>query len=354
MKRRISTTRRAHRGLAALVAAVGLLAAACGDDDDDAASATAATEAPAGESTDDPAPATDAPATAATDAPATAATDAPAPATDAPATDQPTIRVRGQDFSESVTIAEVYGQYLSAKGYDVEILTPAGFRTEAIDGLTNGDLDLIIDYIGGALTALAPDAPSSSDPDEIAATIGPAFQEIGATLLDHSPAVDGDAFVVRGDLDATKISDVAGMDLVFGASAACFERPQCFVGYTDPAVYGIEFADTVTIEFGPLLGEALTSGDVDAVVWNSTAPQIALEGFKVLEDDKGLHPAQNIAPIISTEVLEAYGDQLAADLNELSAAITTDDLVAWNVETDVNFRESDDVAAEWLASKGLI
>jgi glycine betaine/choline ABC-type transport system substrate-binding protein len=53
-------------------------------------------------------------------------------------------------------------------------------------------------------------------------------------------------------------------------------------------------------------------------------------------------------------VLEAYGDQLATDLNTLSAAITTDDLVAWNIETDINFRESDEVAAEWLAEKGLI
>ena len=74
---------------------------------------------------------------------------------DCSAVDGPTIRLRGQDFSEAVTIAEVYGQYLQAKGYDVEILTPAGFRTEAIDGLRNDELDLIVDYIGGSLTALA-------------------------------------------------------------------------------------------------------------------------------------------------------------------------------------------------------
>lgn len=267
--------------------------------------------------------------------------------------DGPTITVRGQDFSEAVTIAEVYGQYLQGKGYDVEILTPAGFRTEAIDGIRNGDLDLIIDYIGGSLTALAPDAATSSNPDEVMAVIRPAYEEIGATLLDYSPAVDGDAFVVRGDSPATTISDVAGLDYVFGASAQCFERPQCFLGYTDPAVYGITFSDTVTIEFGPLLGEALAAGTVDAVVWNTTAPQITEQGFKVLEDDQGLHPAQNIAPIISTEVLDAYGDQLRDDLNALSAMITTDDLLAWNTETDIELRESDDVAAEWLAEKGL-
>jgi osmoprotectant transport system substrate-binding protein len=269
------------------------------------------------------------------------------------AVDGPTIRLRGQDFSEAVTIAEVYGQYLQAKGYDVEILTPAGFRTEAIDGLRNDELDLIVDYIGGSLTALAPDAASSSDPDEVVAVIGPAYEEIGATLLDYSPAVDGDAFVVRGDSPASTISDVADLGYVFGASAQCFERPQCFLGYTDPAIYGITFSSTVTIEFGPLLGEALAAGEVDAVVWNTTAPQITEQGFKVLEDDQGLHPAQNIAPIISTDVLDEYGDQLRDDLNELSALITTDDLLAWNTETDIAKRESDDVAAEWLEAKGL-
>ncbi|MBT8216512.1 MAG: hypothetical protein KJO17_06670 [Acidimicrobiia bacterium] len=270
------------------------------------------------------------------------------------AKDGPTIRVRGQAFSEAVTIAEVYGQYLEAKGYDVEILTPAGFRTEAIDGIRNNDLDLIIDYIGGSLTALAPDAASSANPDDVVAVIGSAYEAIGGTLLDYSPAVDGDAFVVRGDSPASTISDVAALGYVFGASAQCYERPQCFLGYTDPAVYGITFSDTVTIEFGPLLGEALAAGTVDAVVWNTTAPQITANGFKVLEDDQGLHPAQNIAPIISTDVLDAYGDQLRDDLNALSAMITTDDLLAWNTETDVELRESDDVATEWLTEKGLL
>lgn len=269
------------------------------------------------------------------------------------AADGPTIRLRGQDFSEAVTIAEVYGQYLQAKGYDVEILTPAGYRTEAIDGLRNDELDLIVDYIGGSLTALAPDAATSSDPDEVVAIIGPAYEEIGATLLDYSPAVDGDAFVVRGDSPASTISDVAELGYVFGASAQCFERPQCYLGYTDPAIYGITFADTVTIEFGPLLGEALAANEVDAVVWNTTAPQIIEQGFKVLEDDQGLHPAQNIAPIISSNVLAEYGDQLSDDLNELSAAISTDDLLAWNTETDIAKRESDDVATEWLEAEGL-
>ena len=268
--------------------------------------------------------------------------------------DGPQIVIRGQDFSEAITLAEVYGQYLQSLGYDVDILTPAGFRDEAIQGIETGELNMIVDYIGGSQTALRPDDPSSGDPDEVMEVIRPAYAELGATVLDYTPGTNGDAFVVRGDLDAQTISDVADMDLVFGASAQCFERPQCFIGYTDPGIYGIEFADTQTIEFGPILGEALAAGEVDAVVWNDTAPQIEEFGFKVLEDDQGLHPAQNIAPIVSDELVEAYGQEMADALNELSAMIDTDTLVAWNVETDLEFRESDDVATEWLEEMGLI
>jgi osmoprotectant transport system substrate-binding protein len=265
----------------------------------------------------------------------------------------PTINLRGQDFSESVTIAEVYGQYLKAKGYDVNILKPAGFRTEALDGLKNKDLDLIVDYIGGDQAALAPDAKPSGDPAAVAKSIAPLLAKQGSTLLDFSPATDGDAFVVRGDSTASTISDVKGLDYVFGASSQCFTRPQCYLGLTSPNVYGITFKGKKTLEFGPLLGEALKAKQVDAVIWNTTAPQIAAEGFKVLTDDKALFPAQNIAPIVRTEVLDAYGPQLAADLNTLSAKITTADLLAWNTSTDIDKQESPQVATDWLTAKGL-
>jgi len=315
-----STTRSRVVRLLAPIAVLGLFTAACGSDD--------------GASSSNSEPAT---------------TDA-----NSAMMDGPTIQVRGQDFSEAITIAEVYGQFLEAKGYPVEILTPAGFRTEALDGIQNGDFNLIIDYIGGTQAAVAPDAASTADADEIVTNITEPLLALGLTLLDYSPAVDGDAFVVRGDAEASTISDVAGLDYVLGGSSQCPERPQCLIGLEDPEIYGITFAGFVTLEFGPLLGEALANNEVDAVIWNSTAPQITAQGFKVLEDDKGIFPAQNIAPILTTELLEAYGDQLIADLNELSAMITTDDLLAWNTETDIEFRESNEVATEWLKAKGLL
>ena len=268
--------------------------------------------------------------------------------------DGPTIVTRGQDFSEARTLVKVYALHLESLGYPVEVLTAAGFRTEAIAALEAGEVNLIVDYIGGSQAALAPDATPSADADTIMSTIRPAYAALGATVLDYTPAIDGDALIVRGDSPATTISDLAGLDVVFGAAAQCFERPQCFLGLTDPDVYGLEFSDTRTIEFGPLLGEALRAGEVDAVIWNDTAPQIGVEGFRVLVDDRGLFPAQNIAPILRDELIDVYGDDLVAAIDALSALITTDDLVAWNVETDLEFREPVDVAREWLTARGLL
>jgi osmoprotectant transport system substrate-binding protein len=268
--------------------------------------------------------------------------------------DGPTIVTRGQDFSEARTLVKVYALYLESLGYPVEVLTAAGFRTEAIAALEAGEVGLIVDYIGGSLTALAPDAPSSADADAIMEIIRPAYAAIGARALDYSPAIDGDALIVRGDSEAVTISDLDGLGYGFGAAAQCFERPQCFLGLTDPAVYGITFSSTRTIEFGPLLGEALKAGEVDAVMWNDTAPQIGVEGFRVLIDDRGLFPAQNTVPILADALVDAYGADLIAAIDALSARITTDDLVAWNVETDLRFREPVDVAREWLVAQGLL
>ena len=282
--------------------------------------------------------------------------DEPAAPVDAPEPDAvagPTIVTRGQDFSEARTLTKVYALYLESLGYDVEVLTAAGFRTEAIAALEAGEVNLIVDYIGGSQAALRPDAAPTADADEILATIREAYAELGAFVLDYTPAVDGDALIVRGDFPATTISDLADLDVVFGAAAQCFERPQCFLGLTDPDRYGLEFTSTRTIEFGPLLGEALRAGEVDAVIWNDTAPQIGVEGFRVLVDDLGLFPAQNISPILADE-LRAHGDALTAAIDALSARITTEDLVAWNVETDLEFREPIDVAREWLTAQGLL
>ena len=88
--------------------------------------------------------------------------------------------------------------------------------------------------------------------------------------------------------------------------------------------------------------------------YQTTAPQLASGDFVELEDDKGLLSADNIVPVLRADLAEEYGDALADAINELSALITTEDLIAWNVSTDIDKEEPADVATAWLEEKGLL
>ncbi len=277
-------------------------------------------------------------------------------ATTVPTVSGPAVRVLVPESSATATVARVYARYLEAQGYPVAVIplaAPAGSTADALDAIERGDADLVVDDISRFAAALVPDARLTAEPDQVITVIKPALAAVGATALGYSPAADGEAFVVRADSPAIRISNVKNLDYVLGAPADCERRPKCYVGLTDPDVYGIEFKGFETIERGPEMGDALAAKRVDAVIWTAAAPEIKERGFKILEDDKRLFPAQNLAPVVATSVQEAYGSRLRADLDTLSDTITTDDLVAWNVETELRGRPPVEVAADWLKKKGL-
>jgi osmoprotectant transport system substrate-binding protein len=273
------------------------------------------------------------------------------------AVEGPTIRIAPQNFSESITLTEVYAQYLDARGYDVEVLDALGFREVVYPGIEGDEIDMIVDYVGGALAELGDDAEPSDDADEVLSELEQPLADIGATALEPTPAENRDAVLVGSELaeerDLSAISDLAGQadDLTFGSSSECVERPQCLPALTD--TYGIDFGDTVTLDYGPPLADGLRAGELDVIFYQTTAPAIEQDDLVVLDDDEGVHAAQNIAPIVRDEILEAYED-LAAVLDELSAQITTEDLIAWNVRTDVDFDDPATVATDWLEENDLL
>ncbi len=170
----------------------------------------------------------------------------------------PVIRVQPpESAAQALTVAEVYGRYLRARGYRVEVLSPAPSGATALDGLERGEVDVVVDSIARVAAARAPDARVTAEPDQVVTVLRPALVNIGATVLDYSPAAAGDAFVVRSDSPAIKISNVRNLDYVLGAPADCERRLRCYVGLTDPDVYGIEFKDFTRLDPGPAMGDAV-------------------------------------------------------------------------------------------------
>jgi osmoprotectant transport system substrate-binding protein len=72
---------------------------------------------------------------------------------------------------------------------------------------------------------------------------------------------------------------------------------------------------------------------------------VAGEQLVVLEDDQELQNADNVIPAVNAE---AADDALLANLNAVSAALTTDELVEMNAAVDVERQSAEDVAQGWV------
>ena len=69
-----------------------------------------------------------------------------------------------------------------------------------------------------------------------------------------------------------------------------------------------------------------------------------------LEDDKQLQTVDNVIPAVNAE---ASSDQLIQALDAVSAALTTDQLIALNRQTDIERQTSPNVAKEFFESEGI-
>ncbi len=268
------------------------------------------------------------------------------------------ISLRPQDFAESVTLTEVYAQYLNSKGFDTEVQKADGaYREGVYPALEQGKADLIIDYSGSAATFLAPKGTPSPDPAATYTRLTDALKAKKLEASAYSPSEDKNALVVLKSFadknSLTKISDLSKVQdqVVFGGSAQCIERADCLLGYQDAKYYGLKFKSVKTLDYGPPLAAGLASGDIQAAQYQTTAPEIDSGKFVVLEDDKGMLSADNIVPIFTAKVASK---KLISALDALSAKLTTKDLIKWNVATDIDKEEPKDVATAWLKDSGLL
>ncbi|HWJ61206.1 MAG TPA: ABC transporter substrate-binding protein [Acidimicrobiales bacterium] len=268
------------------------------------------------------------------------------------------IRISSQDFSEQKVLAQVYGQYLEDQGIAVDIQDPIGTRDQLYDALENDKIDLQLDYSGSAVVFLegedVAESGASADAQATFDALQPLLKEIDLESSEQSEAADANALVAlkswAEENGVTTISDLAGVDgtLTLGGAAECAERQECLLGYQD--TYGLDLKFKA-VEYGPPLVAALEADEIQVAQYGSTAPEIATGKIVELEDDKGLQDAQNVVPVFRTSV---SSPELIEALNTISAAITTEDLAAWNQATDVDKEDPVDVATKWLQDNDLL
>ncbi|MCA1683255.1 MAG: ABC transporter permease subunit [Actinobacteria bacterium] len=266
------------------------------------------------------------------------------------------LTIGGLNFSESTILADIYQGALKSKGFNVNVRPSLGSREVVAPALERGEIDL---YPGYAATDLEfyNNSAGEATPDANAtvAKLRERLAPKGLAALDPSPAVDMNAFAVtKATADKyklTKLSDLAPIagQLVLGGPPECPKRPFCQPGLEK--TYGLKFKDFKALDAGgPLSKNALEKGDVDIALIFSSDGAIPAKGFVVLQDDKKLQNSDNIVPIIRSATVDT---QARAVLNQVSAALTTDDLAALNKRADTDKEDPDVLAKEWLNSHGF-
>jgi len=117
------------------------------------------------------------------------------------------------------------------------------------------------------------------------------------------------------------------------------------IRYIAPLVLAVVALTTACGESGSsgTGGDSTSSGSANAS--GQDCSPVAGDKLVVLEDDQHLQNADNVIPAVNAD---ASDDALLANLNAVSAALTTDQLVSMNAAVDVQRQSAEDVAQGWV------
>ncbi len=268
--------------------------------------------------------------------------------------------VGGKGFTEQLLLAEITGQYLTAKGYKVELKT--GMGTSLVrEALENKQVDLYWEYTGTAFLTFHKNKFANQPGDEIYKAVKAKDAGIGIVWLNASAANNTYALAVRqADAKSKGLNSLedlaaklnAGEKLTFGCNIEFYKRDDGLKPLQK--AYGFKFprADIKRMETG-LVYKALKDGDVDVGLVFATDGRIPAFNFVVLNDTKNYFPAYAITPTVRKETLDA-NPELADHLNKLSALFDDATMSALNAEVDVDKKSVTEVAKGFLKSKGLL
>ena len=279
----------------------------------------------------------------------------------------PEVTVGSDGFYESAVVAEIYAQALEAQGFSVERQLEIGARDARIGAFTSGEINLMPEYIGSGVLYLATEmeleGEATSDTAETLEALNAQLAELDppAIAFDASPGTDADGFVVTqetaDEFDLGTMSDLAEVadQLTWGLPPECGDNPACGPGLME--VYGIDISALDVNDYAACdvpMAEALNADEIQVAELCTTQPAIETFNFVLLEDDGGLAPAQNMAPVATQELADAGGDLLADTLNAVSEQLTTEELTSLGVEVAVNQASYADAAEAWLQDNGLL
>jgi osmoprotectant transport system substrate-binding protein len=256
-------------------------------------------------------------------------------------------------FTESTVVAELYAQALKAKGVEASTKLNIGSREVYLKALQDGSVSIVPEYTGNLLLNYDPNATATTA-EELAEAL-PKVLPPEFKLGTPSAAVDQDVYVVTKEYSEangiTSLDDLkkVAADAVLGGPSELEKRPYGPEGLEQ--VYGAKIKQFKPYDSPAVRSRDLNDGKIQIGEFFSTEAVIPDNGYVVLEDPQAMILPQNVVPLMRAEV--AGNTTATAALDAVQQALTTEELTALNKKVDTDKEDADDVAGEWLTSKGL-
>lgn len=267
------------------------------------------------------------------------------------------VSVGSKDFTEQLIIGEMYALVLEENGFTVERKLNLGGTPVAQAAIESGEIDLYPEYTGTALLTVLKQ-PVSSDQQAVYDTVKQAYQDqFNLVWLDPSPMNNTQALAMTEEqataLDIQTISDFAAQagNLTLIGPPEFEVREDGLPGLKE--AYGNFTLESYKPVDAGLRYKGLVDGEADVAVAFGTDGEISAFNLVVLEDDKGVFPPYQIAPIVSQAALDT-NPGIADALNQLSPLLNDGVMRELNYEVSGNQEEPADVARQFLVDAGLI
>lgn len=281
----------------------------------------------------------------------------------APPGDSRHLTIGSAGFTESDLLARMYALLLEHAGYRTKVISVTN-REIYEPALESGQIDVVpeyaatfADWLGAKAHGPGATAAGSPDLDATMSALRSLADPRGLKVLDPGRAVDQNAFAVTEEFARAHrlrtLGDLgrSGVPVRLAAGDECVKRPYCAPGLEK--TYGIRISGIDPKGVGTAQAkQAVQSGQDQMVLTTTTDATLDDFGLVLLEDDKNLQNADHIVPVVNRA--RAGGPRVTKALDKLNSVLTTEDLARLNEQVDNWRRLPEDVARQYLRSKGLL
>ncbi len=270
------------------------------------------------------------------------------------------LRVGSKPFTESMVLAEMISQLAENAGIPVERHIPYGTTIQVMEATKQGVIDIYPEYNGTGLIYLG-QAPTS-DGDESTRIVRELFSPLGIKMAGRFGFSNDYAIVTTSEWaeehGVDSISDLASLELplAFAVDTDFTQRPADGLPHM-LRHYGITGSSTLAFPLGTegrdQIVSALLDGSANVAELFVTDGQIAEYNLVLLEDDQRFFPVYEAAPLVRSDALDTFPG-LSTVLEQLSGAITAQDMQQMNKTVDLDAQTPASVASAFLADKGLL